>query len=424
MQPGVFATPARLVLISDPPSVEHPASFMRLLVELSFYLLIVVELFPAQLGLSGIKFLAGGVVAGGGLLCFFAYHAGREQLPKSLYFILAMNVMANLSLVVGHGEAPILGDGLTELFHWITYALMISYLVRNRMAEKRLLVFMAATILLSVYFGGVEKMHFGRPRLELQGVGGNFKNANDLAYYSGLVAIALLFRSVKSGMLFRILLCLLAFGLILVCARTVSRGGLLALTFGITLFMTTIVVIEDKFKSFLTVTTFLLVIAGLFAVFSAPVLLLLERIGETSYGRRVGVYLISPLEDMLNTLVLGMGQSGAVTGAGISAHNSFMHTHIAYGGLVAYIYVAWMIWLGCGVWKCWFDSQSPREVKVFVLAIFTMMVISHIFSNRGYLFLSSIYVAAMIEKYTMHLRAKPADKGSHREIMQWRRARQ
>jgi len=397
---NLFLTPAAVLTVDDPPSIEQPSTKLRIAVELLLYFLLIVQVFPAQIGVTGIGFLAGALVAIGGLSCFFVYHSSREKLPATFYFVFIINVFANFSLVIGRGEPPILGDGLTDLFHWATMVLLFSYIIRNRAAEKRMLFAMALLIMVAVIVGGTEEFHYGRPRLELQDLGGTFRNANDLAYFSGLTAVCLLFMGLRSRSIVLLLANSAALVLMLICFKTVSRSGIISLGLGVILFVATTFIANKQFRKIGTVIIFIGVFIGVAVYFSQPFLLFIERLGEHSYGSRVGVYQTAIFNDLADTFVTGMGQDGAVTRGGISAHNTFLHTHIAYGGLAAYVYFIWMAWLGICVWNTCLCDKAPTDIRVFIAVIFIMMIISHVFTNRGYLLLPSIYAAATIEKYT------------------------
>jgi hypothetical protein len=112
-------------------------------------------------------------------------------------------------------------------------------------------------------------------------------------------------------------------------------------------------------------------------------------------------------------MVFGTGQEDAVTGAGITAHNSFIYTHMAYGGLAGWLYVLWMLWMARGIARMFRAQNLPVDVKLMIAALFGMAIVGHMFSNMGYIFYSSVYATAMAEKH-MHRWVLPVSQpGPH-----------
>ena len=99
---------------------------------------------------AGQNLLTGAAISALGVLAFFACRLDSERLPTSIFFAIAINAAANFSQVVGGGETPLLGSGLPVLIHWGTYTLCVSYLIRNQLAEKRVLIFFGLVVVVGL----------------------------------------------------------------------------------------------------------------------------------------------------------------------------------------------------------------------------------------------------------------------------------
>lgn len=382
-------------------AIDQPQSKLRKIVELVFYLTLLITVFRLQLGISGKVLIAGGTVAAAGLFTFIVYVVQRETLPRSFYFIVAINVAANLSQMIGQGELLFIGSGLPKLLHWCSITLMMCYLVRNHAAEKRMLVFLSVVIFLAAIIGGIEKIHYDTTRLALEAVGGAFRNPNQLAYLSGLFSIALLFSSLRSSNTVRILLWTLAFVLFVVLLQTLSRGGMAVFLCGLACLLIAALLTRGKRITGFTLLITVLIGGSLIGShYTQQFDQLSQRIHEESYSARLGIYQEDLFGDLSKTILLGTGPESAITSQGLTAHNSFIYTHMAFGGPSGYILLVWLLYLGWSVTKVFFSRNIPLDIRMMLIALFGIMLGSNIFSNQGYVFLSSIYAVAVIEKYT------------------------
>ena len=378
--------------------IEAPPSILRIMVEAIFYFVLTISTFIEQIGVSKIDNLAGAIVTAAGLFTFIVILIQREKLSASFLFMLAIVIAGNFSQVFGNGETPIVGEGLPPLLHGATLTLIFCYLVRNQAAEKRVIFIVCAVIIVTTVLFG--EFIFGR--LSLENVGGTFSNANDLAYSSGLFGVALLFRSLHSDRKIKILFWTISLVLIFICLRTVSRGGILALGCGLWLFFLTMFIGRQKARNIFFLTTTGIIVACFFSgVVTERMTSIAKRMEETeSFKKRAAVFKEDPLGDMRKTLIFGKGPEMAETSAGVTAHNTFLHTHITYGGPAAYIYLLWLLWMIRAIVRVVFNKNIKADIKFMVVAIFLVMFVSQMVSNNGYLFLSSCYVVGVVDKYT------------------------
>jgi hypothetical protein len=85
---------------------------------------------------------------------------------------------------------------------------------------------------------------------------------------------------------------------------------------------------------------------------------------------------------------------------GIAPHNTFLYVHLAYGGMCAYIYLAWLLLLSTRIFRMMLGHELPMDTKLLVVAMFGMGLGAQLLSNQGYVFLASMYGIAVVEKYT------------------------
>jgi hypothetical protein len=133
-----------------------------------------------------------------------------------------------------------------------------------------------------------------------------------------------------------------------------------------------------------------------------PLYLLEERLMYEPIvgGVRMKVYGLGTLHDLWDSKILGRGMGTVTRSAGITAHNSFIYTHMCFGGITAWPYAVWLVVLGVRILRTIRFSDIPRDTKFLIVALFGMALGSQLFVNRAYLFYSSVYATAMIEKYT------------------------
>ncbi len=407
VQSSVPATPKSRLL-----TFEQPATKVRLFVEISFYFLITFLSFSERLGYIGI--LNGAMILMLGVITFLLHFKQREQFPRSFFFMLFMNLTANFSLVIGYGETPIFGGGLSSLVHWTNLSLVTCYIVRNHKAQRRLLVFLCLLVLvtISVARAGDTRRPHQDPRLayrlSLEDAGFGFRGTNGLAYVTSTLAIALLFHSLTSRLRGRILDWVLSLLLMTACMQTISRGGSIALAAGFLVFFIANLGGRHKLKNLVFMMS--IGVFGVWILMSSQSFSFVRDRFQLKHDRsreeRLGVYKVDPIGDLKRTWLWGTGHERAITSAGINAHNTFINTHMAFGGPTGYVYLLWLIYLGRRVWYL-FTKRASREASLMLAALFGMMVICHFFSNMGFVYLSSFFAVAVIEKYTHHVHQRP-----------------
>ena len=112
------------------------------------------------------------------------------------------------------------------------------------------------------------------------------------------------------------------------------------------------------------------------------------------------VYSVETLYDLWDSKVLGSGPLTITRAAGITAHNSFIYTHMCFGGITAWPYLIWLLVLGIRILRMMRFSDIPWDIKLLVVALFGMALGSQVLSNKAYLYYSTIYATAIVEKYT------------------------
>ncbi|MBU0638911.1 MAG: hypothetical protein KKB50_08605 [Planctomycetes bacterium] len=384
----------------DPLGVEARQTIGRWVVEALLYATLLNSTFYQQLGWSLIPYAGGAPILAAGLLTFLIMLIERERVPLSLWFALLMNVTANVSQVFGNSEPVLFGEGLPPLLHWLCQLAMVCYLIRNSGAQKRMLLFFSALLLVIVAIGGAEYVQAKTERLDLEQVGGGFANANRLAYVTGLLAMGLVFWSLRANKLLRPALWGLALALTVIMFRTVSRGGIL--TFGCGLAVLVLAIAAGRGVRLGGVILILVIVAAVSQVgflLTESTESFRERLDKPSV--RTQVYSVATLQDLARTIIVGTGHSGAyTTAAGITAHNSFVYTHMALGGITGWPYLIWLMLLSLRVYRMVRAPDLPFDLKMQVVCLFGMGLGSQVLSNQGYLFLTTIYATALTEKYT------------------------
>ncbi len=381
-------------------SIERRPLFRRHAVEALFYFCVLTSIFSKKLGFS-VPFLIGGSIAISGALTLAICLAARERLSLSLWICLALNAWVNFIQLL-HGEIPLIGPGLPTFLHWFCYLLMISYIIQDAAAQKRLLCFLVALTIVVVFIGGIAAGDYAR--LELEDIGSGFSNTNRVAYYTGTLCMALLFWSMHSAKIIRPVLwggiAILFFDLI----RTVSRGGWIAFACGLGMLL--IAFLGDRR---IRVSGLVFLFVAVLALSQAAFFLAgdFQSMGERTDEEtsRMSVYSYGTLLDLKETAIVGWGvvKGGAfakMPRAGLSPHNSFIYTHMGYGGPAAWLYLIWIIILSLRVLRTFLGRTYSLHRRCEIAALFGMTLIASFFSNMGYTFITTIYVTAYVEKYT------------------------
>lgn len=378
--------------------IEHPPSLGSKLVECLFYLTFLNSVFVFTSGANMIPYLGGGAVSIAGLICFVVLLGEAKRLPFSFWCALAMNIGATLSQA-RFGQLPLIGEGLNALFLWMCQLLMFCYLVRNDATQKRVLFFVSVIMVVIVYMSGTGgRAH--RLHLEEYSVGSSFGNANQLAYMCGLFSIALLFWSLRSAKMLRPVLWVLAAMLLFLVIRTVSRGGILTLGCGLAVLLTAIMLGRGVRLSGIILVLVALVALSQFAHLAADYLDMFEdRLGQSSV--RTKVYDYQTLVDLWDTVIFGAGHRYAIVGsAGIQAHNSFIYTHRAFGGITAWPMVFWLVVLAIRLSRMLIGRELLMDLRLQAVALFGMSLACLLLSNQGYMYTSTMLAMAIVEKYT------------------------
>ncbi len=384
-----------------PLDIERPASLLRVVIEILFYFTVMIVVFPHWFRVERVPYLLGGSILSVGLLSLMMFLVERQALPISVWFAVLINIGANISEVAGHQHTPILTRGLIELFHWIWYLTMVCYLVQNAGAAKRVLLFFSVLLIVAVWAGGIT---FYGERLSLEvGIGRSFRNANQVAYLSGLFAVACLFWSLRSSPVLRPVLWAISAVLVWALFGTVSRAGIAVFACGLMVLAVAIAMGRGvRLGGIILIVVALIAIFQLGYLLARPLYLLEERLSyePIHQGVRMRVYGTGTLYDLWDSKVLGGGMGTITRSAGITAHNSWIYAHMCYGGITAWPYAIWLLVLAIRILRMIRLSDVPRDIKLMVVAVFGMALGSQLFSNRAYLFFSCIYATAIIEKYT------------------------
>jgi hypothetical protein len=371
----------------------------RFAVEAVYYVVLIVTVFRHLMGLSehGAALTA---LAGLGTLVVYLFDG--VPIPRAFKFILAINVFANLSLVLGQGETPLIGDGLSNLLHWGSFTLLVLYLCRDPKVETRMLLVTAAVIIAAVQIGGGAYSASTRyDRLYLEEVGGTFANSNQLAYMAGVFSVAMLFRSLRASLVYKVLFWTFAVLLAIIVIRTVSRGGALTFSFGICCFILAVFLTEGKRYAGLVAFIVVTIVASVLILhggYDEQLSSLGDRAQENSYEARAHVFSSELLAELWGSILSGYGPQGAfVSGVGIKAHNAFIYTHMAFGGIAAYILTYWILSLGWRIKNLLFSNIVDVDKKLFGVAMFGMVLGCLLLTNSGYLLLSTIYATGICQ---------------------------
>ena len=401
MDQTTIAPEKPIYLATDPLSFGRPPSILRMFVEFMLYAVILNSLFPELTGLSKIRYMTAGTVMVAGFVSLLIILAIREPLPGSVWFAIGINFFANFSQVVAHGATPIISEGLAVQSHWLSFLIMICFVVRNHAAEKRVIVFFVLMIILAVAKGGIAGA-LEEYRLRLVGVAPGFGQPNSLAHMAALFAAASLFWSLRSGKLIKPLIWLMAGAMVVIMLSTISRGAVL--TFGCSCLVLIVTIMMGKG---VRAPGIILVIIAVVAVMQFGYLLsrqteyLQQRYTRATIRARLGVYSPRMLGELWETKFFGRGAHDPLTRTtGVSAHNVFLHSHLVFGGMTGWTYLLWLLYLARRIFKMFRAKDLPLDIKMQVLALFGMSLGSQLQSNQFHLLYSSVFATAIIEKYT------------------------
>jgi len=384
---------------AEQPGIESPPSLSRKFIEFMLYLQAFNSAFAQHTGIGNIPYACGGIIMATGFICWVTMKFQGERMPMSFWFAFVIVLCAHVSQMIVRGAIPIIGEGLNVMTLWICHLIVFSYLVRNEATQKRILVVFTVLIAVSVVAGGATARTSGR--LEMANVATAFNNSNDLAHMSGLFAISMLFWSLRSSKTFRPVIWFLAGVLVIIMIKTVSRGGIASFGCGLTVLMIAILLGRGvRVSGIILFVVILLASSQLLYLVTTQLDFLQKRFSETGKSGRLAVYRTETLHDLWNTKLFGEGLGAQTTTARISAHNSFIYTHMSYGGITAWPYLIWILILSIRVSRMILAKDFPLDVRFHILAIFGMCLAVMLLTNMGYIFFSSLYTFAMIDKYT------------------------
>jgi hypothetical protein len=388
----------------DPFGRERPGSVLRKLVEMLLYLMVLNSVFLYKTGFILIPYLAGGLNTIAGVICLFVMLLEGERFATSVKFAIAMNITANLSQMLANGVTPILGRGLPQMLHWLSTLLIVCYLVRNTATQKRVMIFFTLLLIgVSFYAGETVGVRGGKRVGVAEDIGGNFANPNTLGYVGGFFCVAVLFWSLRCTKAFRPMLWVLAALLFFITVRTVSRVGIFLLLFGLGVLVISVLMGRGaRVGGIIMIVVCLLALSQLTFVFADTIYAFEKRLhGEReSTMSRLNLYSWDTLGDLAGTLFIGKGPERAEsTSTGITAHNTFVYTHMCFGGITAWPYLAWLIVLGVRVVRMLRSRVYTWDTSLMIFAMYSMILGEQLTNNYGYTDFSSIYGIALIEKY-------------------------
>jgi hypothetical protein len=382
---------------------DNKETLGRICVEVLLYISILCRAFGWQLGILKIERLSGAIIIISGLVCLGIIIYKREHIPRSIFFAFIIGLLAYLSELISLGLGKLLVSlGPVNMLFWMSTLLMACYVVRNDRAALRFALFLAGCVFFAVSIGGTTTgvggyTEYWRLRLERGEVATMFANANALAQVCYMVVIALLFFSLRCTKVIKAICWICALGLSVIVLMTLSRQGLILLGLGIFFYLTAVMVGKGGKIGLIL----LLVLAIMVASKYMNELMTIKQ----AYGYRFGIpsgrfefWLTAP-HDMMDTLIIGKGTSLARTSQGLQPHNTFLWLHLAYGGLCAWIYAAWIFWLSVKVWQLFWFRKIEWRLKMEVTAMFTIFFLCQltgVFAPGNY---GIILATAIVEKY-------------------------
>lgn len=365
--------------------IENRINLGRNLVEGLLYFSLICRIFGNQLGVLNFTGLSGAIIVSSVVVCIVVMISQRQEFPISLVFALMINFMASITDLF-------LIDLITrEMVYWMSALLMACFIVRDQRAALRFEWFLAFTIFLTVAIGGEflgEAQGFRRMALKGSEVGSMFANSNDLAQLASMVAIALLFSSFKLKALGKMLCWAGALALSGMVLLTLSRQGLFLLGVGFVLFLLASAKGPGGKVGPIVLVALALLASIVYADDVARIVSGYEyRLGLSS--DRVSYWRTAP-QDMMGTLISGSGTYGGFTTSGMKPHNTFLWLHLAYGGLCAWTYVAWLGWLSLKTMQLVLGPDAEWRIKMEVLAMFSLFFMAQFVtvfapSNYGYI---------------------------------------
>lgn len=377
------------------------SSSSRIVVELLLYFSIAGRAFGNQLGILKVEGLSGAIIALSGLISFCIIFAKKEKLPSSIYFAIVMNILANVSELAA-GSVPGTGWAPKKMLFWMSLFLMTCYVVKNDKAAMRFCFFLAFCVLVAVSIGATDTYAaagegFVRLRLEGDTAGSMFKNANSLGQVCYMATAGLLFFSLRCRKMFKVLCWLGVLLLMSVLLRTISRQSLVMSAAAVFFYLLAVGFTRGGKIGFLFLVLLVVIGVGRYAFETRAIKYAYEERFHKVSGR-VGYWHTAP-KDMVATLVVGQGKGRAFSSAGYLPHNTFLYLHYAFGGVCAWTYVTWLVFLAIRMWRLLISNEFSRRRKIEALAFFLLFLVGQVttvFAPDNY---GNMFAAAMIERY-------------------------
>ncbi len=347
-------------------------------VEGLLYISIGCRVFGWQLGVLQFERLSGLIVLLCGLATIAIMVIKHDRLPQSFWFLVLILLFASISEFNAAGGQMLEGVAYKDLLFAASWTVMACYASRGEGASIRFAFFLAISVFVAVavgqsYAGVGGRTLYARMALKGQNVASAFANSNTLALTCYTSAITLLFYTLRSGKLMSAISICMAAALAVIDLKTLSRQGLIMLAFGLIMYFLA-VFIHRKGK-----TGFLML--GLLTVCAAYSYVAEYTTLKGAYEYRLGKsstrteYFATAVQDMGNTLVLGKGSARPYTAEGIQPHFTFLYIHLAFGGLCAWSYAAWMMFL---IWKAgpMIVRRGPRVDSRIEIATFFCLLLA------------------------------------------------
>lgn len=379
--------------------LQRSPSLARKFVEFVFYCTTANSMILSGMGLTVAPLVSGAAILLGGSVAVLIMTLQRERLPFIFWMGLLINLGAGFSQQFLTGQIPFIGGDVRFFLLWLSSLMMAYYIIQNEAARKRVILFFCVVILAMVRLSGGSLSIMHTKRLDLKGVfTGVIADSNSLSYCAGLLCVLLLFWSLRSAKWNRPLLWSLAAVMALVVIRTVSRSGMLALACGLAVLACAILLGRGVRLSGI-VLVLVAMVAGsvLVSIAGESIGFFEQRLDEHSI--RAEVYQWGTVKQMGTTLLVGDGP-GVRSVAGISAHNAFIYTHLAFGGItsVPYAFLIVVLWLRTA--RLVASRELPLDIRFMVLAVMGMTFAFQMFSNLGYVYIESILALAIVANYT------------------------
>lgn len=388
---------------ADPLGIERPGSTVRLLIEFLYYICLFISAFLYKFGLNQIPLLGGGTVTISGLICIAVIALSNEKFPLTFWVSCLVWLAANASQVFGNGEMPIVATGVNLMLFFVCQQIMVYYICQNRAARKRLLLFMAALAILLIGVAGEEVGSRNVKRLVSE-AGGLLANANGAAYVCSFLSVALLFWSLRAVKIGRPFLWAMAAVLAIITIRTLSRTGVLLLVLGCGMLILSILSARGTRIGGLVLLFVGVVVASQLAYTVADSFdLLSARFGgeRKNTESRTALYDLRTVSDLIGATPFGHGPNDAImTSTGITAHNTFVYTFMAYGAVTALPIFIWQILLAIRVARMVRAPDLPLDTRLMVVTFYGMVFAEFLTNNLAFLEISALYGTAIVEIYT------------------------